>query len=367
MTPLPLTHMNAMATSLMAKADYAAYVLLGVYLPKKGIVGAFGYESLPRPVLTLVGDRDGRARLSYLAREYFASTKAAAGGVNRSPVILLEGVNHSQMALGETLDKDFASERTLEEAHGAIAEYVAAFLGVNLHETSLEGGEKYRSLLAAGMAATEGLVKGYGAAMARDRDVCAAAQMQSAGLTREELASYSIIDLKVTSRGDLASNKPNISLEGQKLQIVSYGIPSKNRNDLPHIPHSNRMIACKMKSAAAITKETGVLGSLQKKSCRQINNETVAFSFNQLTPLQKKRLLATGRRIIIEDAVPHSTGLTWMYSSLPVRFDKGKNLLVTPQILQTSVDTIPYFTGMNYCQIIPAARVMEWMLVEAFY
>ena len=72
----------------------AGVVLLGSYLPD--LLGDQSNE-FPVPVLTAVGGLDGLT-LSYVYREWLESSVAEAGQPGRYPVIVVEGVNHGQVA-----------------------------------------------------------------------------------------------------------------------------------------------------------------------------------------------------------------------------------------------------------------------------
>ncbi|KAH8054482.1 hypothetical protein JL722_8830 [Aureococcus anophagefferens] len=143
--------------ALVHGSSYAGLVLLGSYLST-----VYGYDvaSFPKPVLTLGGEQqkrakfptskapisavfhslggelDGLTRVTRLARELASLEAAAAAGGEGAkfdkPVGLALGVSHSQFASGVNVTsfgvKDLRPAVTEGAAHAAIGEIVAAFL-----------------------------------------------------------------------------------------------------------------------------------------------------------------------------------------------------------------------------------------------
>ena len=91
-----------MARESAKKMDLAGLMLFASYLPKSDIAGKDFVSSFPIPVLTLGGELDGLTGINYIAREFMEASKAKLklSNIYKKPVILLEGVNHSQFADG---------------------------------------------------------------------------------------------------------------------------------------------------------------------------------------------------------------------------------------------------------------------------
>ena len=103
-------------------------ILLGSYLPD-GFFGNGDTNIFPVPVLTAVGSLDGGS-LSYAAREARESRNPAFQG--KFPVIVVDRVNHAQIASGEIPDlvisNDIDAEIDNDEAFNRYAKLINAFM-----------------------------------------------------------------------------------------------------------------------------------------------------------------------------------------------------------------------------------------------
>ena len=110
-------------------------VLMGGFIQRKYLQPSFSY---PVPTLTIGGEVDGLARVTRLAESVYQQrniTSAAA-----FPVVVLQGVSHMQFASGDppalVKARDLQPEVTLDAAHGAAAQLIAAFMAQRMNNNN---------------------------------------------------------------------------------------------------------------------------------------------------------------------------------------------------------------------------------------
>mmetsp|Transcript_18594 Transcript_18594/g.41551 ORF Transcript_18594/g.41551 Transcript_18594/m.41551 type:complete len:571 (+) Transcript_18594:32-1744(+) len=365
-------------------------------------------SSFPKPVLTLLGTRDGYLRYHSVAGEFEDLGLWGDGceGISKKlsleqlavlkPVVILDEVNHQHMADGrdsplalQTGRFDLPSALSLEEGQTAVADTIADFVVANMQGAS---------------DARKGAVSRLARRVAQARELLAPLKRMDAGLSAhlERLQrrgaglsaqpwldwlgwgawlglGVSVSALRHSALIDFIYSKP----------IVQDGVQCTYFEDRAGRLAVNAAcqgvsptLMLKMKSRDAV-RETypgavsgggggsgGGRGEEVEVTARELNSEVFGTVLSEVTPAQRSRYLADGAPLSFEEDQPIAGGPEWIPApiQLAVRADQQHaSACVRSPVLRTPADGKQRrFAGMFYAKVVSPQQCFEWITFDAF-
>jgi hypothetical protein len=359
------------ARNLAPKYRFGGFILLGSYL-ERSEQGQNSLKNFPVPVLTLGAELDGLTRVTRIALESAALIKAKqATGTNvttNKPVIIIKGMNHSQIANGELQKGDLNPEISHEEAIRAMASSIVSFL--NVHRGWIQADltllEKSKADLESKVLETEKLVAPFLNSLSLQETWCEKSQLQVAF----DLESKEKISIKSQIEENLfafAQSKPALRrIEGEKVQVsqVSYVETESNPLDLSITPVSAKSLACKMKNQESLAKALNNPFPNSQPSCALLNQRAFEDAWKILPEAAKARYLSNGKTIQFAPDRETLTGISWLASSIEWN-EQGPKATLTSPALNTDLNAPFGLDGMFYCKLWSPARAMEWLMLDS--
>ena len=365
------------ARDLVVSQKLGGLVLFASYLNADSKNNA-SLANYPYPVLTLGGERDGLTRITRIAKEWeqlqkFAGTPASENMLVQKPVVVFPNMNHSLFASGEVQKSDFSSPLSVEVAHNAIADKVAAFLNVHGGSNKLSAAQlqNSRAELVQGVEQSGPVVGGFLRALQKDDVVCEESQVAVLNIAPDSLQTLKVKTSQETNVLSFAGSKPKLEKDDEGALAITVSVLENkffNPLDFSTIQESPKEIACKMKSQEAVLAEVAgtVLG--EEKSCAELNEQSLQWALSQVTETQRERYSAEGHALEMVADKAAKTGITWLPAGLQVEKSETNNGAYSVQspTLRTALTAPKKFAGMAYCKLLPPSRAVEWILVESF-
>jgi len=354
-------------------------ILLGSYLPD-----LFGDESnqFPVPVLTAVGELDGLT-ISYVYREYKESKVAeeAQGVSGRYPVVVLDDVNHGQVASGEipsfVTDFDIPSPLDFEEAHIRYAQAVSAFI-VSQEDTifTADQVQEANNVLADLAVFTEDFLVPFAetSMMESDGDLdnpsspwMIEGQKILLGATEEELAELSVTDI-VVPFSDLGDFKPSVESSGDCGALVTtccfpqYEWNPADANTL----YSAKVIKAKFKLEDNV-RESLCLPEAPRRQCRDLNQEAFNLALSLASEEARERFESLGTKLVfIDDSVsPWGPGWEFQFNLHYENINATHTSVFSTSLISEPDFIIASAAGMHYCDLLSPFRALEWIYITS--
>ena len=348
-------------------------------------------------MLTAVGELDGLT-ISYVYREYKESQVAeeAQGVTGRYPVVVLDDVNHGQVASGDipsfVTDFDIPSPLGVEEAHSRYAQAVAAFI------VSQEGNiftadqvTEANSVIADLAVFTEEFLVPFAETrmMESDEDQdnpsspwMIEGQKILLGATEEELAQLSVTDI-VVPFADLGDFKPSVESSGDCGALVTtccfpqYEWNPADANTL----YSAKVIKAKFKLEDNV-RESLCLPEAPRRQCRDINQEAFTLALSLASEEARERFESLGTKLVFTDDSVSPWGPGWEfqfnlhYENINQTHTKvfSTSLISEPDFIIASAagthslrdqPRLNLTLGMHYCDLLSPFRALEWIYITS--
>lgn len=325
-----------------------------------------------KPVLAISGTYDPLSPPERVAYDSYLLASA-----HPLTIVLLEGVNHSHFANGRKARGDRPSPLSTEDALNAIGTVIAAFTKDDLR--SLES--------APALILSKALIDGYEQSFERDEDACRTAQLghlgdMEAGGVEIRVKTYAekrfypqfILDKSYLQEG---SGKALIGIYQFTERRISPLDVASFQSITPEV------IACKLRSAAAVSAVTGA--SYSGRTCAEENLAIVRQSFEALPFLRQERLRQRGIDPLVDveriqdDRNGESLkgrgiaiignyrarGEQWALGSILKATGDGDGIKIQTASVTTPLgDSNNPFLGAYYCKLIAPSRAYQ-LLDEA--
>ena len=354
------------ARDLVRLHGLGGLILLGAYLPRLPL--SPGIEDYGRPVLTLGGELDGQTWITRIAREvglqqqYAASAGESQAAADR-PVVLVEQVNHRQLAGGTGSDEDLPPEISLARAHQRVAAVVADFLQAQ----RLPPAPGAVGRLLKEVKRTRALVSGY--LLARDQEDgpwCEQVQRWLANLAAPDNARLATDHVAYDDLLGFMWSKPQASVSGGGVSVTTRAHASWFTDPMdssPDTPESARELSCKMKSQQALLGLLPGAASVGPRTCADLNALTLDWALQRVSPAAKARFAASGAQLTFAPDKGCATGIGWVSSGLELTPTAPGQVAVRSPALVTAPGAGSQ-DGVCYCKLLSPARAVEWVLVE---
>lgn len=299
----------------------AGIMLYGSYLAD-GFYGNGDTNMFPVPVLTAVGSLDAGA-LSYVPREARESNEPGLEG--RFPVLVIDRVNHAQVASGEmpevVIENDIDPEVDNEEAFNRYAKASVAFMVTSIPDNFDPAiVEEHLSVLAELQAFTDSFLAPFQAMRLVETSEdgkfskwITEAQKLITGFGEDVVANLEVTN-EMVEFSDIGPVKPSIEGSDCKAQVKTYG-----HNSYPADPLdfggllSADVIKAKLKLedvvADHLCQETS-----SRRQCADINEAAFNLALAASSEEAKTRFLAKGRQLTFGEDYVSPWGPGWEYS-----------------------------------------------------
>jgi hypothetical protein len=325
-----------------------------------------------KPVLAISGTYDPLTPPERVAYDSYLLSSA-----HPLTTVLLEGVNHSHFANGQKVRGDRPSPLATEDALGAIGTVIAAFVHDDLQSLASEPA----------LILSNALIAGYRKSFDRDEEACRSAQLGHLGIEEAdgiEIQAKAYSEKRFYPRFIL--DKSYLQQGTGKTLIGIYQFTERRIGPVDVAPLqavTPEVIACKLRSAAAVSAATGV--SYRGRTCAEENLAIVRQSFEALPFLRQERLRQRGIDPMtdverIQDDGSGETlkgqgieivgkyrarGEQWALGSiLKAAVDVGGIKIQTASVTTPVGNTNNPFLGAYYCKLIAPSRAYQ-LLDEA--
>jgi hypothetical protein len=365
-------------------------------------------SSYPKPVMTVVGDRDGFVRYLALSDELDNIDSRPQGGLTmsevarRTPVIVIPNLNHMQVADNvvssvalKTGRSDMQSDLSNEEAWKKIAEVVTGFVAMhafrNRTVNDASNDDAWKSLVR--------VKSGYDIIDQESRQADILAHLENqATLTRSMLEPFRVLSSKEATGKFVAAAQSSLLnfKEGGAVRVASLWHETKedflyskptiqpdsgtifiHLTEQPPLASSSMSvqlsptIAVKMKSREALMAEwpeSSFKSDGPVLTARDINNSTFEGVLKSVGEDDRRRYLTDGRQLRFEQDLVVSSAPAWVDIHIKLEFDKeNRTVFFQSPVCSTPVDLMPRkFAGMFYGKFITPAQAYEWIMYDAF-
>ena len=296
-------------------------LLFGSYLPN-GFLGNGDTNVFPVPVLTAVGSLDGGS-LSYVAREARESKNPVLQG--RYPVLVIDRVNHAQVASGEIPDvviqNDVDAEVDNEEAFVRYSIPSVAFMVAAGYESFDP------ELVAEQLTIMNGLLDFTDQFLLpfeelrlleqsedqKESPWINQAQQIISGASDNDLANLQVSN-QLVGFTEIGGVKPSIVSESCTAQVVTYGYNSYPLDPLDFGGLiSADVIKAKFK-LEDIVQEALCEEVSSRRQCADVNAKALELALDVAAPEAKERYLTKGRQLVFGDDYVSPWGPGWEFS-----------------------------------------------------
>ena len=356
----------------------AGLVLMGSYLVLNGTQSLGSYDI---PVLTLGGSLDGLTRVTRIAEEYAqfsALMKQKPGSdtiIRTKPVIVLEGVSHSQFDThyhvpGDTNPKYNISMR---QAHSEMSEVINAFFTLNINNSYLSTRDKNAALsvLRQHVGTTDAICTPFLLALEVEASSwCVSSQGYLFNDTRLAAPTVTVQQKTIDSELSFADSKPHISTTSSKQSAVidttCHNEFQFNPADVSTIPVSAEDTRCKLKSQPSVQEALGLTPTFDGPQCAALNEQAIRYAFQNAQPTVQTRYTKYCAPLTTTADVMETTGISWLLTGLNVTLSESA-CTIQSSALETGL-SVPFgLAGMHYCTLLSPARAMEYMMIDCLH
>lgn len=355
---------------------YAGLVVMGSYVDE---AGGYDLAHYPKPVLILNAELDGGAarpgKTSTWWREHLeiAREQGADFALERKPVVILQGLNHSDFCPGFDVPGDLPADVSQADATAAIGRAVAAFLQVQVGSAAVRDGGV--GVLRKLISWTQEFMEPYLALQELERSLdgrspfCEQAQHIVAGLSAPEDARLTVSDSYASSSSDLERCRPNWSSSGagRALSVrtcghADYYADVANTRSITAASE----LACKMLSSALISQQLNASAARPAADCREANMYAAKLAEEHAPNGTLARFRGRGRGWCFAGDVPTAGGseLRWVFKDSLTLMENATCMTVSSPVLKT--DTTSHTNpGSHYCKLLSPARALDWMMTDS--
>jgi Alpha/beta hydrolase family len=310
-------------------------------------------EKIPVPTLTISGTRDGLNRLTAVAMQFLVLGRQPLYRV-QTPTILIEGMNHMQLADIETkfhLKRDLPSTISTSDAQALAAKYSARFL-LNCLGLDIQ----HQDLVKAMQLSEERYFDPYIKVLEADisGSTCVLAQNVVFGAQSGEREVYS--DKASDHCHVFAFSKPKVNETHAKVETYTaraYSFFGRSSS-----PQAVQTLYCKMSN-----KEDQLFGTVDCERCVDINQAIIDRVLRTLPRKIQSAYLHSPNRFTFDHDIEHNTGLGWLRDKLRFLPTQRSVVVLCPR-LKTAPGTARY-SGKLYCQFVSQSRAYEHIMIDS--
>ncbi len=384
-----------MAQGEVKKEAYAGLILFSSYLTRKN--GESALPDFPMPVLTVSGELDGLTRVTRISLENEASQRfGQKAGENiaaaRKPVIVVKGVNHSQVASETLIKGDLLPEETYLGAQEKIAQISANFVLANSKSDPLQGlyqnsdshlNEAVLRLLSL-QRETSALLHPFELSKKAQSQWCGKAQILLAEHLKSNL-QISVLNDGYTEKKTFIQSAPSVEAKSDtslEIHVPSLEINPSNPFDFSIVPEGTTEIDCKLYVPNGTPMQLGNPmppreDPPMESFCQYVNLAMYEDGIAKMSEMQRLRFQSRGKKLTMNGDLPQSSESRWL--NAPIKMtpsETDKNVLLVQSPAWFSLDEGEssqgsFLEGMEgksqyNCKVLSPSRIFEWMIVDSF-
>ncbi|XP_076100074.1 uncharacterized protein LOC143069366 [Mytilus galloprovincialis] len=354
----------------------ANHILDGVLLFASYITKNNKLKEYPFPVLTISGDLDGLTRITRIVdtfEELQEDVISDPEQIYRTPVVVMESINHGQFASGPlpkpVTDHDLNPELSQSVAYNTIANYSNAFMVVVRNETDTNV-TKAKNILEDGHTKTAAMMQPLSKVKALDQNPDFTSHWtntaQELVVSLKNITDVEFINYEDESLDILPKELPVLlPSDNVKIESLTTLWMQPNPLDSTTSPLSPLQLKATMKSQEAVKT---ILPSSQfgiSASCKEVNQNAYELAFAKSSPIAKERYTSRGRRIVFNEDVSVSSQFQWIKSQLDLNYNQT-GLFVTATRFHTDMSQpTKSYSGQSDCTLISPFRAMEWIYIDS--
>ncbi|XP_060068236.1 uncharacterized protein LOC132548391 [Ylistrum balloti] len=327
--------------------------------------------TFPVPILTISGDLDGVNRITQIADMLIDNIDGTDDDddnslLQRSPIVVLEGVNHGSLITGELPENlkmaDVKSDLPVDRAIDKISHITTTFLVKTVDKDTTS---------------TTSLLNESRKTLTLLQPIVDIKKMTLDSTLKSTWVTYAQIWLS----GILGPNSAKIhvqsyvnrNLEPALMEQLDgsvtiftfsemvYANDNVTDDDMP--PASPKLLEIKSKLFNAQRLQTVLSNSTiggKMKTCRDVNYASFIYTYHSAQNITRKRFDRTHTGIVFHEDIVARSKSEWEQQQLLVE-QRGKVLHVTSVSWTSPTST----EGIFYCKLLPPPRITEWIYVES--
>ncbi|XP_048728530.2 uncharacterized protein LOC125646336 [Ostrea edulis] len=349
--------------------DLTGVLLYAAYLTKGNKL-----KDYPVPVMTLSGDLDGLTRITRVMDTYMELHEDVLSDPTakfRTPVIVMEGLNHGQFASGtmppNVATHDLPPDVTNATAYQKIARYTCSFIS-----NTIANNTSSQQVLYEGYNSTGRIMEPLERIKALDTNKDSTSHWtETAQGFVVGLRNKSQILVKGTEVGQVVQFEflsPKTEVQNSALNIVTYSHITYPFDpfDVTLDPLSPIQIQAKLvtqdRARNAFPAGQYFAGNL---TCKDINELSVLAAFRNSSDTARLRYTKRGRRIYLNPDQSIGNTVLWQASEIEIQ-DLKEGLHVLSKKYSVSFNPQQASsTGLLYCTLLSPFRAMEWIYVDS--
>ncbi|OWF39404.1 uncharacterized protein LOC110465078 [Mizuhopecten yessoensis] len=327
--------------------------------------------TFPVPILTISGDLDGVNRITHIADMLIDNINVGDGNdeeslLQRSPIVVLEGVNHGSLITGELPENlkmaDVYSDLPIDRAIDTISQITSTFLVKTVDQDSssmsslLKASRKTLTLLQPIMD-----IKRMTLDSTLKSTWVTYAQIWLSGILGPDSAKIHVQSYVNRNLEPALMEQLDGSVTIFTFSEMVYSDDGVRDDDMP--PATPKLLEIKSKLFNAQRLQTvlsNTSGNGNIKTCRDINYASFVYTYNSAQNITRKRFDETHSGIMFHDDIVARSKPEWEQQPLVV--EHRDNVLHVTSVSWTS--PIPA-EGIVYCKLLPPPRIVEWMYVDS--
>ena len=358
-------------------SELKAIILMGSFLQR-----AVKLKDYPLPVLTLAAELDGVARVTRVVEE-FAKLKEdileSFSNLYRTPVLLLEGVNHRQFA-SEPMPKsiqqyDLAPDVTEDEAHRMIGEYVNDFLTTTFSSSPYQVDNALKDLEKAFSKSIDKFQPFLDIKALDFNGNISQWTILAQKHIADEFAKQIQVSNDVQRYFEFHGSQPSITIGSDSVTVNTKSLQHISSLQAYFARQSPEQIDMKLKSKNAIWEALAAQGNAthvggpqtslksEPATCKSLHELALEVAMNHSSKKAQDRYKTRGRPIIFEEDNATGSPLMWYLGVLSVSKNK-QNVRVTSPAFTTPIASGPN-SGMLYCKLLSPYYLMEWINIDS--
>lgn len=380
------------------KSSASGQILTGSFLERK-----YRNKTFPVATLTVAGELDGLCRVTRLMEAFYHQIIHAASDADakRFPVVVVPGMNHMDAASGDppfmVKQRDLKSEISEEQAHSILANLTAAFIALQLGDSS------QADLIEEYVTATREMVQPLMTAFEQEGFysfkppcynnlqtpactlgspwVSTTAQGIMANLPEGKVNNtdtfHPVWQVNPSHFPHILQNcsSPSTSCVVKSVTVTQNVYEVLDSLDTAFFPISATEMRVKMSSRQAMMQAAGY-GVLDFNKtdggsvCQTINQASYKWALDNAGKNALARFSKFGEPMVMgRDKGPYNIGPLWIWKPLEykevVDSAGNKENQIRSIMMRTPLDyAVKLVKGFHYCKLLSPARAMEWIYVD---
>lgn len=200
---------------------------------------------------------------------------------------------------------------------------------------------------------------------------CATSQLLIAGLEGSDYGIAHIEQAAMYAKSDLANAHAAVDPNSDTPIKVAAYIDKMSNTSLAQAPSSlTKEVSCKFKSHDGLEQSLSETIPGQEGTCKALNQKALDWALEQLTPQEKARYDAAGKKLAFSDDILHEAGIAWYDGCSEFTSGATTYTLAASSLLVIYADHPNLeedLKGVHYCKLLPPSQMLYWVIERAFW